>query len=154
VVLGSTVVLLAVTYLAAVATGETGRLVGGKPCARVFWRSLRDRDQRCPRSHSLLSDVYWSRVHWTAWTERQALGYGYQVHQNGQCGGDPIVCHDALNPIDIRLSQPKACPSGAVIWSRIDVIEKASSGRALGKAGWTYTCTPSVPSRGLGGGGG
>jgi hypothetical protein len=116
---------------------------------------VRNGNQRCPLTHSILSDVYWSRLHWTGWSDRQASGYGYQVHEQAVCSGAPVVCRNEVNPIDIHLSRPKVCASGGRIWSRIDVIERAGNSRRItGQTHWLYTCTPSEPSIGLGGGGG
>ena len=154
---GLTVAILVMAVVevpASIATAEVPGLVHGGSCARVFWRSVRDGNQRCPVTHSILSDIYWSRLHWTRWSEQQASGYGYQVHRQALCTGAPLVCRDQLNPIDIHLSRPKVCPSGDRIWSRIDVIERAGKGRITGRTHWAYSCTPSEPSIGLGGGGG
>ena len=32
------------------------------PCGRVYWRSLRDGDQRCPGTHSMISDWRWTHL--------------------------------------------------------------------------------------------
>jgi hypothetical protein len=153
-----TVVILVMANSAesvSIATAKVSGLVHGGSCARVYWRSVRGGNQRCPVIHSILSDIYWSTLHWTSWTKRQAFGYGYEVHEQGLCSGEPVVCRDQLNPIDIHLSQPVFCSGGARIWSRIDIIERAPGSRRItGKAHWPYTCTPSEPSIGLGGGGG
>jgi hypothetical protein len=135
-----------------------GEGVGHRPRWILLSRLLAVRgngNQHCPVAHSLLSDTGWIGLHWTSWSEQQALGYGEQVHENALCSGEPLVCRAQVNPIDIHLSRPKVCPGGARIWSRIDVIERATNSRRItGLTHWRYACIPSEPSIGLGGGGG
>ena len=32
-------------------------------CGRVYWRSVRNGDQICPSTHSMLADVAWIKLH-------------------------------------------------------------------------------------------
>jgi hypothetical protein len=149
--IASPVIAAVVTLGLAGVTGATAdaRLVHGGACSRVQWRSYRDHNQRCPTSHSLLSDITWTGLHWTSWSAHQALGYDTYVHRNGVC--DRVACHDQRSPIDIHLSHPTRCPDGATIWSRIDVIVRTPRGAIKERASVHYSCTPSPNTFGAGG---
>src|SRR5664280_1108325 len=56
-------------------------LVHGGVFARVLGRAVRNGNQRCPRTHSILSDIFWGRLHWTKWGSSGAAGYGVEVHE-------------------------------------------------------------------------
>jgi hypothetical protein len=124
-------------------------------CARVYWRSIRNGDQRCPRSHSMLSDVSWVKLRWSSWSVAGATGRGVQVHRDAIGGGQPVRCHDQTNSIKVRLSHSRWCSDARRICARIDVVEYSHDGRRVSyRVGWSYYCTPRLPSRGLDGGGG
>jgi hypothetical protein len=80
-------------------------------CADVYWRSLRNGDQRCPYTHSILSDVYW-RIRWHSWSNSTAYGIGVWVGRNAIC--DLNGCRDQRGPLRVRLtrrSSPGSAPS-------------------------------------------
>jgi hypothetical protein len=111
-------------------------------CAHTFWRTLRNGDQRCPRTHSLLSDVYWTNLHWTQWTASKAVGHGSQVDADAICGGMPFRCRNETNPIRITLTRPKLCADGKRIYSRISIVEHATEGSVTSRASWSYRSGP------------
>lgn len=112
-------------------------------CARVRWRSLRDGDQICPRTHGVVADVSWIDLRWSEWTRMEASGRGQQVHYDT---GTEI---DQRWPIRIKLTRFRLCPGGVRIYTRIAFTLYSSNGRrAIDQSSWSYTC------QGSGGGGG
>ena len=118
----------------------------GGTCGSVYWRSLRSGDQRCPRSHSILADVRWIGLRWSAWNARGAVGDGFAVHYST----GTIV--DERDPITIHLYGTERCSDGRRIYSRISVTW--SYVNAVRRYSWSYRCRPRPTSRGAGGGGG
>jgi hypothetical protein len=115
-------------------------------CGRIFWRSIRNGDQICPRFHSILSDWDWKRLRWTRWNDREALGTGLAVHQLG----GPV---DARDPIRIRLSRTVRCPDGRRIYTRIHATWDYGGSVGTRRYQWRYYCK-ARPTKGPGGGGG
>jgi hypothetical protein len=111
--------------------------LGAAGCQQIVWRSLRDGDQVCPTSHSILADVSWIELRWTRWGSTDADGSGVAVHYST---GARI---DMRTPIHIRLYRVRACLDGARIYTRITLMQPKQS-----DATWTYSCG------GSGGGGG
>lgn len=137
----------------AATVAKASRLVHGGACSGVFWRSLRDGDQRCPRTHSLVSDIYWNDLRWTSWGPNSASGYGQQVHRLGVCVGQPLRCHNSYNPIWVHLYNPIRCPSGRRIYAVIDVTELSRAHRVTSFDRWPYWCQPAATTIGGGAGG-
>ena len=129
-------------------------------CAPVYWRSARDGDQRCPRTHGLISDVGLIHLRWTKWSEREATGYGLSAHHIVlSCQPrPPYHCRtkiDSSSPIWIRLTRVKLCADGRRIYSRINLGSYSANRRhSQSRDVWSYYCRPRYTSRGSGAGGG
>ena len=125
--------------LSAVATGA-------RHCGSVYWRSIRNGDQRCPRTHSILSDWHWANLHWSTWNTSGATGHGIAIHHTG-------YQVDERDPIQIRLSRTRRCLDGRRIYTRINVTwQYATIGTR--SYSWPYHCTPRDAPSGVGAGGG
>jgi hypothetical protein len=110
-------------------------------CFAATWRTDRDGDQNCPRSHSYLSDWNWTQLSWTVWGKLRAGGRGVAVHRSG-------AQVDERDEIRIRLSQPKDCSDGTRIYTRIDVAWYYPTG--LQHYSWRYYCQPGLTPGGGG----
>lgn len=142
------------TVLSAGALVDVSVSLGSDRC-KVYWRSVRNGDQRCPRTHSVISDLCWNKLRWTAWNAREAIGTGREVYRNGICSGVPVRCRDTSVPLRIRLTGTKMCAGGARIYSRISAVTYSANGRRVtGRAAWSYICHGRLTSRGGGGAGG
>jgi hypothetical protein len=122
------------------ASGISGAWAAASPgahvrCAPVVWRSLRNGDQICPRSHILGADLKWTRLRWTAWTNTQASGRGVQVYNS------------ARNPVRIHLTRPTKCPDGRTIYTRLSfTIYQANGRKTIGTFTARYRCHPTGDS--------
>jgi hypothetical protein len=133
---------LAVCFVLAV----TPSLASARSCGGTYWRSLRDGDQRCPRTHSVLSDWTWSNLRWSKWNAGAATGNGTAVHHSG-------YQVDERDPIQILLYRPKVCGDGTRIWTRISVVWHYPSPPGTQHYTWSYYCQPrDTTSVGAGGG--
>lgn len=113
-------------------------------CAEVYWRSLRNGDQRCPYTHSILSDLYW-RLHWHSWNSSTAYGIGVWVSRNAICNPQGQGCRDQRGPLRVRLTRPRNCPDGRTIFTRISIIafDVGPDGRRVNsRSQWSYACIP------------
>lgn len=135
----------AVSTAASTSSRPTARTSRG--CARVYWRSLRNGDQRCPYTHSILSDLSW-RLHWRSWNGHSAYGVGVSVARNAICNSHG--CHDQRDPLRVRLTRPRDCPDGTTIWTRINAAgsELINGRRVESSSQWSYACTPRLGSGG------
>jgi hypothetical protein len=111
--------LVASALVAPIASPARPTARATRGCAAVYWRSLRNGDQRCPYTHSILSDVYW-RLHWHSWNSSTAYGIGVWVGRNAIC--NPHGCRDQRAPLRVRLTRPRDCPDGTTIFTRISSI--------------------------------
>ena len=133
-------------------------------CAPVYWRSARDGDQRCPRTHGLISDVGLIHLRWTKWSDREATGDGLSAHRVVlSCQlRPPYHCRtkiDQSGPIGIRLTRTVQCADGRRIYSRIQLVSYAAKPCAMPtmrhdrrrppRGRWSYYCRPWVPTRDL-----
>lgn len=127
----------------------------GHTCG-VYWRSFRDGDQRCPRTHGMLSDTYWTKLRWSSWNASGARGQGVEVHRRAICGGHPVRCRDESDPVRIHLTRTRTCGDGRSIYTRISMITSYSyTGRRITlRDAWSYHCQPSDAPKGFGAGGG
>ena len=140
---------LAVNGAGASASPDRGGVGSSHRCGHVYWRSVRNGDQICPQTHSVLADVAWIKLRWTRWGRSEAVGHGLQVHYYT---GTQI---DMRNPIRIRLSRSVQCADGRTIYSQIHVVEYSSNHRrVIHRYAWSYACDPRLTSSGEGGGGG
>jgi len=150
--------LLAVTLLGgrATATARRGQSVGKNASAlsargcygNSYWRSERDGDQRCPRTHSMLADVSWWRLRWTTWNRDQARGHGITVHYD--CA--PRRCRwGKSGRVEIRLFRSRLCPDGSRIYTHISAVY-SSSRYGTQRSDWSYYCGPRLTRRDGGGG--
>jgi hypothetical protein len=112
---------------------------------RVYWRSLRDGDQRWPRAHGMLSDWQWTHLRWSSWSRQTARGHGLAVHRSG-------YQVDERDRIEIVLSRTALCPDGARIYTRISATWHYPTGTRHYR--WSYHCRPRLTTSGLGAGGG
>jgi hypothetical protein len=113
-------------------------------CGQVEWRTLWDGRQRCPRSHSVLSDWSWQRLRWTTWNGSRAAGHGTAAHRSG-------TTVDERDRIEIELFRVRRCSDGKRIYTRIKVTWHYPD--TVGHLSWPYYCTPRLVNGGGGGGG-
>jgi hypothetical protein len=124
------------------ATARARSASGGLSCRSVIWLSLRNGQQNCPASHSVLSDVSFINLRWTQWNTREAVGTGISAHYtSGKI--------DIRTPITIRLTRVRICPGqpSARVYRHIEVTDTVNHVRQQG--GWSYNCV----GRGSAGGG-
>lgn len=129
------------------AADASSRAVTARHCSGVVWRSVRNNDQLCPTSHSLLSDRAFAHLHWSSWGGQTARAVGDYVCSGGGCPG-------TLARVSIKLSSPLACSGGVKIYSRISVVSRGGQAPEFSSAAWSYHCHPRDAPSGLGGGGG
>jgi hypothetical protein len=84
-------------------------------CSQVYWRTSRDRDQRCPYGHSVLADISYGNLHWTSWTRAHAEGHGEELAFD-DAPGPPAG--SIVQPIAIKLTRPRRCTDGRSIYTR------------------------------------
>lgn len=99
----------------AAASATTAKSVSPR-CSAIFWRTGRDGDQRCPRTHSLIADISYADLHWTKWTRREAVGYGDELEFDDAPGPQAA---SMVQPITISLTRPVKCDDGRWIYTRI-----------------------------------
>lgn len=137
-----TVAVLALCCMLASVTASAA----ARPCGRTHWLTLRDGDQRCPGTHSVLSDWTWTSLHWSKWNAGAATGTGTAVHHSGSQV-------DERDPIQVLLYRPTVCGDGTRIWTRISVVWHYSSAPGTRHYTWPYYCQPrDTTSVGAGGG--
>jgi hypothetical protein len=124
------------------ATSQAKSASGGLSCRSVIWRSLRNGEQNCPTSHSVLADLSWIKLRWNQWNTQEAVGTGVSAHYTGSK-------IDMRTPITIRLTRVRTCQGQppARIYSHVEVTDSVDHVRQRG--GWSYDCA----GRGSAGGG-
>jgi hypothetical protein len=93
-------------------------------CSKVYWRTSRSPDQRCPSSHSVLADISYRHLHWTRWTRTHADGLGDQLAFD-DASGPPAG--SIVQGVAISLTHPRQCTAGRSIYTRISVTIYADS---------------------------
>ena len=135
---------LALTASAALCVALMATSTASAACGQVQWRTLRDGRQRCPRTHSFLSDWSWQGLRWSTWSGTRVVGHGTAVHHSGT-----VV--DERDRIEIQLFRVRRCPDGNRIYTRIKVTWYYPDG--VQHLSWPYYCTPRLVNGGGAGGG-
>ena len=144
---------VAITALAAslhaasgVASVDKGSRSAGSTRARcrgIYWRTMRDGSQICPRSHSLLADRAFSALRWSSWSSSGARARGYYICTDSACYGQ-LLAH-----VLVKLSKVHRCPDGVRIFTRFDAYFSPRAPETGAHWGWRIACNGTA-----GGGGG
>jgi hypothetical protein len=106
-------------------------------CAGIYWRTIRNGPQLCPRKHSLLADVSLVRLRWSSWGGSVANAIGYSAHTvfpNNHLSYE-------LTSVAIRLSRPRTCSDHVRIYSYYEATDYSKRGhRRTGHGGYAITC--------------
>ena len=130
---------------------RAGTVAGGRArvdCAGdTYWRTERDGDQRCPRTHGMIADLKYTRLRWSTWNRTDARGRG--VGRRWNC--TPRRCQWQTVPgnITIHLTRTRLCRDGRRIYTRATFSPSSGPGTQWT---WSYYCTPHYTRQDPGGG--
>jgi hypothetical protein len=103
-------------------------------CAGIVWRSLRNGDPICPRTHSVLADISWIDLRLSVWNDHEVVGRGYESrfdagYEVGRAGR-----------VQITLTRVRRCSGATEIYSHIVVVAQPVAGWPRSRSAWSSTC--------------